>query len=110
MGCDAVHCSERCAREYLRAVRKTDPNMENPGSWPGGSASSTLKRKPSLSCITEEALSDAESVGPRSTESQDDDSGKLKFKNGPIIRLTDEAKAVAGALLIILVVACLGLI
>ena len=110
MGCDAAHCSERCAREYLRAVRKCDPNMENPGAWPGGSTSNTLKRKPSLACITEEALHQLEPGGDLTTESPDDETGQMKYKSGPSIRLTDEAKAVAGAILVIILVACLGLI
>ena len=110
MGCDAAHCSERCAKEYLRAVRRTDPNMENPGSWPGGSTPIALKRKPSLACITEEALNEIEPGGNGSIEARDDETGQMKHKSGLSIRVTDEAKAVAGAILIILLVACMGLI
>ena len=111
MGCDAVHCSERCARQYLIAVRKKDPNMENPGCWPGGSASGTMKRKPSLSCITEDALSEAETtVGSKTWSPDEETMGKNKQPPGPIVRLSEAGAAVAGALLIMLVVACLGLI
>lgn len=111
MGCDAVHCSERCAREHLQEIKRKDPDMDNPGAWSSESSPPKLRRKPSLSCISEEALSDAESMTAPKPDTPDEDwESKHKHTSGPVIKLSAEARAVAGAILLIVVIACLGLI